>query len=231
MVRQFEQLSVRKTDRFLKNTYGIIEFISNKIQYRFPKLPKYLRHDRVEMNISDVSTRVNLLKNFIELDSGVNSITDSSHKYKIDNSVLYIGNGNKGEWREVICGIPQGCTLEPLLFLVYVNSILELPLKGPVFPFADDTAIVYSGVNFEVSRKKCGTDLKILSHWFIFYKISPNLKKTKFIQYFYKRTKNVQHSIIWPLPSCLTTNSNCTKIELRKFNYLLYTYKIQYQWK
>ena len=163
-------------------------------------------------------------------------------------------NGNRSEWRQVICGVPQGSTLGPLLFLVYVNSILELPLQGPVFSFADDTAIVYSGVDFEESRKKCETDLETLTHWFIFHKICPNLKKTKLIQYFYKTTKNVQSpAIIWHLPNCLKNNCNCTEIErvteikylglflnsnlnwqahsaylqtkLRKLNYLLYYLK------
>ena len=43
----------------------------------------------------------------------------------------------------------------PLLFLIYVNSILELKLQGPVFSFAGDTAIVYSADQKEEAKKKC----------------------------------------------------------------------------
>ena len=154
----------------------------------------------------------------------------------------------------VVSGVPQGSTLGPLLFLIYINSLLLLPLNGPVFSFADDTAFVYSGKSdFEISQK-CLNDLEKLNHWFLFHKISPNLQKTLAVRYRYKKPNYTANTILWHLPDCkkdapcsctkiniknhtkylglfLNTNlswgeqSNYLQLKLRKLNYLLYHLK------
>jgi hypothetical protein len=151
----------------------------------------------------------------------------------------------------VVSGVPQGSTLGPILFLIYVNSLLTLQLNGPVFSFADDTAVVYSGGTIHEAIEKCELDLQKLNNWFRYHKICPNLNKTQAVHYHYKRSQNFPPPIIWHLPTCNRTSPcNCTKIEftphvkylglilnnnlnweqqslfwqkkLRKLNYLLY---------
>jgi len=44
-------------------------------------------------------------------------------------------------------GVPQGMVLGPLLFIVFINEILDLDLDCSIFCFADDTTILIQDLN------------------------------------------------------------------------------------
>jgi hypothetical protein len=113
----------------------------------------------------------------------------------------------------VVSGVPQGSTLGPVLFLIYVNSLLTLSLRGPVFSFADDTAIVYGGKTISETIEKCESDLLQLNDWFRHHKICPNLMKTKIIHFAYKKTNDQPPNLLWHLPNCNQLSCNCLSIE------------------
>ena len=57
--------------------------------------------------------------------------------------------GVKSSEQTIICGIPQGSTLGPLLFLIYINDLPNSSDKLDYKIFADDTNIFASSVNLK----------------------------------------------------------------------------------
>ncbi len=80
-------------------------------------------------------------------------------RVKIDAVLSYI--------EEIICGVPPGSILGPLLFIIiYLNDINQLPLKGRIQLYADDAAIFYENSNQESLYQDITSDLELLSNWF-----------------------------------------------------------------
>jgi len=89
-------------------------------------------------------------------------------------------------------GVPQGSTLGPLLFIIYVNDLLKMTLQGSIYSFADDTALIYSSFSLVGLEKKIEEDMVQLKNWFDSHKIVPNIGKTKLILFNYKENKKLK---------------------------------------
>lgn len=88
---------------------------------------------------------------------------------------------------EITSGVPQGSTLGPILFLIYVNELLELKISGRIFSFADDTAVLFSAKSKLQLVDKIRNDLNILTSWFWSHKLYPNLLKTKVMSFGFQK--------------------------------------------
>lgn len=75
--------------------------------------------------------------------------------------------------------IPQGSSLGPLFFLLYINDIFKTKLHGRITLFGDDTAVVYVEPDLETLEKHMAKDLKELNIWFTKNGLSLNAEKTK----------------------------------------------------
>ena len=83
-------------------------------------------------------------------------------------------------------GVQQGSVLGPVLFIIYINSIFNLPLKGKIFCYADDIAIVYSSPNRELIKDAIYHDLQFLQSWLISHNLYLS-KKSKAMAFFSDR--------------------------------------------
>ena len=83
----------------------------------------------------------------------------------------------------ITCGVPQGSILGPLLFIIYMNDIINSsPLLNFVL-FADDTNIVYSHKNRNTLNSILNNELNKVSQWFKCNRLSLNISKTNFIHF------------------------------------------------
>jgi hypothetical protein len=81
---------------------------------------------------------------------------------------------------DVLCGVPQGSVLGPLLFILYINDLSESSNFDPVL-YADDAALVISANNLKKLRQKINREANSFYSWLVDNKLTLNYKKTKFM--------------------------------------------------
>lgn len=80
-------------------------------------------------------------------------------------------------------GVPQGTVLGPILFVTYMNSLLKLETGGSIISYADDTALIFNGENWEEAKNKVIRGLLIVKNWLENFKLTLNLTKTNYIAF------------------------------------------------
>ena len=101
--------------------------------------------------------------------------------YLCDRYQYTIVNNKMSKSARVKTGVPQGSTLGPLLFLLYINDIVKSSSMLKFILFADDTSVIHSGSDLVSLTRTVNTELDLVSTWLMANKLSLNIQKTYYI--------------------------------------------------
>ena len=106
----------------------------------------------------------------------------------ISNRKYFVSaNGFTSDTKTVNIGVPQGSTLGPLLFLLYVNDMSNSSKLLNFTQFADDTTLTHSGPNLELLTNEIEKELSKVLDWLLANKLIINLSKTHSMLFTNKR--------------------------------------------
>lgn len=110
---------------------------------------------------------------------GVRGITlELIKNYLSDRKQRVKVGGITSEWVTTLAGVPQGTILGPLLFIVYMDDLLN-DLED-IISNADDTAVLCGGSTWDEVVNMTNNNLKVVYQWMYDNKLAINISKTKF---------------------------------------------------
>ena len=90
-------------------------------------------------------------------------------------------NGVQSNFLPLNSGVPQGSILGPLLFIIYINDIVEATNYFSVRLFADDTSLTATGKDQDVLLQRINSELPAIYEWLCANKLILNSSKTKYL--------------------------------------------------
>ena len=114
-------------------------------------------------------------------------INDLLKSYLTNRKQFVTINGSDSEVKNITCGVPQGSSLGPLLFLLYINDFRLCLQKTSCGHFADDTFIIFNSKKLKTIETVINTELKQVIKWLGLNKLSLNAAKTELIFFHSKR--------------------------------------------
>ena len=144
-------------------------------------------------------------------------------KYFLSNreQFVYI-NGYESPKEKVTCGVPQGSTLGPLLFLLYINDLRFTLKHSGASHFADDTAIICQSRNKNKLEINLNNDLSCLSEWLNANRLSLNVDKTKLLIFRSKKSNINPSDIKIKLANTVSSHVKLANTRLKASSHVKY---------
>ena len=119
-------------------------------------------------------------------------------------------------------GIPQGTVLGPLLFLIYMNDLCELPLDCIVISFADDTVLYFEGETWTDVFKTANDTINTVKKWLDQHLLTLNIQKTQYITFSINNTGQPQNTYTIKIHETKCNAVHCSCSELKRVKSIRY---------
>ena len=121
-------------------------------------------------------------------------------------------NGSSSNMKRVDFGVPQGGSISPVLFLLYVNDMPNCSSICKSLLYADDTSLYLSSQNIDELFNLGNQSLAQYKMWFDANKLTLNAGKTNFI-IFHRKQRRLPST----LPKLSIGNSDISKVNQVRF--------------
>ena len=112
-------------------------------------------------------------------------------------------NGSKSNFLDVTIGVPQGSILGPLLFLIYINDLVQSTSIVNFIMFADDTSMLYNSSGNCLPFDSLNEELDKVSDWFAANGLLVNASKSNVVIFKLKNKTPVHTGKVIINKSCL----------------------------
>ena len=120
------------------------------------------------------------------------SFYDLLRSYLEGRRQVVVVDGQKSDMADLKAGVPQGSRLGPLLFIIYMNDIIN-DIESDILIFADDTSLFATGSDPVETAAQLNRDLVRITNWAEQWKVKFNAKKSKDIIFSNKCLNNSPH--------------------------------------
>ena len=128
--------------------------------------------------------------------------------YMLDRESSVCFDGLKSEVRSSNVGLPQGGTLSPTLFLIYINDLPQVSQDLHCTLFADDTTQSLSNPDYTILTTSLNNHLEQTYQWMLANRLTVNVEKTEMI-YFSNRQNTHAGDQIYLNNIPISFSNNC----------------------
>ena len=116
----------------------------------------------------------------------------------VDRKQTVVVEGHKSTFERVRSGVPQGTVLGPILFVLYINDLLNTINFSEGFSFADDTELI-GAISGEHSVQLLQEDLNTVIEWSKVNNMELHEQKFEVVSYSLNTSKALRQLPFYPL--------------------------------